>query len=58
MTTAERLRGTLSRLPSNTLFFGDNLHRIHKYLPDKCINLISVTSPFNSNRDHNLLFRE
>jgi DNA modification methylase len=45
-------------MPSNTLYYGDNLEVMRKYLPDECIDLVYLDPPFNSNRDYNLLFRE
>ena len=47
-----------SYMPSNTLYYGDNLEVMRKYLPDECIDLVYLDPPFNSNRDYNLLFRE
>jgi len=45
-------------MPSNTLYYGDNLEVMRKHLPDECIDLVYLDPPFNSNRDYNLLFRE
>jgi len=45
-------------MPENTLYYGDNLDVMRKYLPDECIDLVYLDPPFNSNRDYNLLFRE
>jgi len=45
-------------MPENTLYYGDNLEVMRKYLPDECIDLVYLDPPFNSNRDYNLLFRE
>jgi site-specific DNA-methyltransferase (adenine-specific) len=45
-------------MPSNTLYYGDNLEVMRKYLPDEGIDLVYLDPPFNSNRDYNLLFRE
>lgn len=41
----------------NTLYYGDNLDILRSYLPDECIDLVYLDPPFNSNRTHNLLFR-
>ncbi len=43
----------------NRLFYGDNLDilRNREYFPDECVDLIYLDPPFNSNRDHNVLFK-
>ena len=43
----------------NTLYYGDNLEilRNREYFPDECVDLIYLDPPFNSNRDHNVLFK-
>jgi DNA modification methylase len=45
-------------MPSNTLYYGDNLEVMRKYLSNECADLVYLDPPFNSNRDYNLLFRE
>jgi site-specific DNA-methyltransferase (adenine-specific) len=45
-------------MPENTLYYGDNLEVMRKYLPDASVDLVYLDPPFNSNRDYNLLFRE
>jgi site-specific DNA-methyltransferase (adenine-specific) len=45
-------------MPNNTLYYGDNLEVMRKYLPDASVDLVYLDPPFNSNRDYNLLFRE
>jgi len=44
----------------NRLYYGDNLEilRNREYFPDECVDLIYLDPPFNSNRDHNVLFKE
>lgn len=42
---------------SATLYFGDNLHVLKKYIKDETVDLIYLDPPFNSNADYNLLFR-
>ena len=44
----------------NRLYYGDNLEilRSREYFPDECVDLIYLDPPFNSNRDHNVLFKE
>ncbi len=43
----------------NRLYYGDNLDilRSREYFPDEFIDLIYLDPPFNSNRDHNVLFK-
>jgi 16S rRNA G966 N2-methylase RsmD len=51
----------LSMLPSmNRLYFGDNLKWLsdRKEFPDASVDLVYLDPPFNSNADHNVLFRE
>lgn len=47
-------------IPSNSLFFGDNLHflRDSEYFPSKSIDLIYLDPPFNSNQNFNVLYKE
>ena len=35
---------------TNTLYYGDNLPILKKYLPDASANLIYLDPPYNSNR--------
>ncbi len=42
----------------NTLYYGDNLEVLRKYIPDGCVDLVYLDPPFNSNQDYNVLFRE
>ncbi|GIV07891.1 MAG: restriction endonuclease subunit M [Fimbriimonadales bacterium] len=41
-----------------TLYYGDNLEVLRKYIGDESVDLIYLDPPFNSNRDYNLLFKE
>ncbi len=43
----------------NRLYYGDNLEilRSREYFPDESVDLIYLDPPFNSNRDHNVLFK-
>ena len=42
----------------NKLFYGDNLEILREHIPDDSVDLIYLDPPFNSNRDHSVLFRE
>ncbi|MCX6380845.1 MAG: DNA methyltransferase [Armatimonadetes bacterium] len=42
----------------NTLYFGDNLNVLEKHIADESVDLVYLDPPFNSNRDHNVLFKE
>src|SRR5439155_1090246 len=44
--------------PPNTLYYGDNLDILRRYLDDESIDLIYLDPPFNSNADYNVLFAE
>ena len=45
-------------LQQNTLYYGDNLEVLRKYIPNESIDLIYLDPPFNSKADYNVLFRE
>src|SRR5919108_1177180 len=42
----------------NTLYYGDNLEILRRYIDDESIDLIYLDPPFNSNADYNVLFAE
>jgi site-specific DNA-methyltransferase (adenine-specific) len=42
----------------NTLYFGDNLEIMRKYIADESIDLIYLDPPFNSQRAYNVFFPE
>ena len=44
--------------PPNTLYYGDNLEILLRYIEDESIDLIYLDPPFNSNADYNVLFAE
>jgi hypothetical protein len=48
----------LPDLPTNVLYYGDNLDILRRYLPDASVDLVYLDPPFNSNRDYNVIFRE
>ena len=41
---------------ANTLYFGDNLEVLRRYVPDRSIDFVYLDPPFNSKRNYNLLF--
>src|SRR5205085_8214954 len=44
--------------PANTLYYGDNLDILRRYVDDESVDLIYLDPPFNSNADYNVLFAE
>lgn len=42
----------------NTLYYGDNLDILRRYIPDNSIDLIYLDPPFKSNQSYNILFKE
>ncbi|MCE5241267.1 restriction endonuclease [bacterium] len=43
---------------TNTLYFGDNLDILRRYIRDETVDLIYLDPPFNSNASYNVLFKE
>lgn len=42
----------------NTLYYGDNLDIMRRYIADESVDLIYLDPPFNSDQDYNILFKE
>ncbi|MBI4444096.1 MAG: restriction endonuclease [Acidobacteria bacterium] len=42
----------------NTLYYGDNLDILRRYIADDSVDLIYLDPPFNSNQSYNVLFAE
>jgi site-specific DNA-methyltransferase (adenine-specific) len=42
----------------NTLYYGDNLDILGRYIKDETIDLVYLDPPFNSNQSYNVLFKE
>ena len=42
----------------NTLYYGDNLPVMRKFIKDESVDLIYLDPPFNSQADYNILFKE
>ena len=45
-------------MTGNTLYYGDNLDILQRYVKDESVDLIYLDPPFNSNRSYNVLFGE
>jgi len=43
---------------TNTLYYGDNLDILRRYIKDETIDLIYLDPPFNSNQSYNVLFAD
>ncbi len=44
--------------PKNSLYYGDNLDILRRYIKDESVDLVYLDPPFNSNADYNVLFSE
>ena len=42
----------------NTLYYGDNLDILKRYVKDETVDLVYLDPPFNSSQDYNVLFQE
>ena len=42
----------------NTLYYGDNLDVLRRYVADESVDLVYLDPPFKSNQDYNVLFQE
>jgi site-specific DNA-methyltransferase (adenine-specific) len=42
----------------NTLYYGDNLDILSRYIKDETIDLVYLDPPFKSNQNYNVLFKE
>jgi len=45
-------------MAKNTLYYGDNLDILRRYVPDESVDLVYLDPPFKSNQDYNVLFEE
>lgn len=45
-------------MPKNTLYYGDNLDILRRYIADESVDLVYLDPPFKSNQDYNVLFAE
>jgi DNA modification methylase len=44
--------------PPNTLYYGDNLDILRRYIADESVDLVYLDPPFNSDQNYNVLFVE
>jgi len=42
----------------NTLYYGDNLDILKRYIPEGSVDLVYLDPPFKSNQNYNILFKE
>jgi len=42
----------------NTLYYGDNLDILQRYIKDESVDLVYLDPPFNSNANYNVLFAQ
>jgi DNA modification methylase len=45
-------------MATNTLYYGDNVDILPRYIKDESVDLIYLDPPFKSNQDYNVLFEE
>jgi DNA modification methylase len=45
-------------MEDNTLYYGDNLDILKRYIKDETIDLVYLDPPFKSNQNYNVLFKE
>ncbi len=45
-------------MAQNTLYYGDNLDILRRYVKDETVDLVYLDPPFNSNATYNILFAE
>ena len=45
-------------MPENTLYYGDNLDVLRRYIASESVDLVYLDPPFNSNATYNVLFAE
>lgn len=50
--------GSLSRVTTRKLYFGDNLEIMRQHIADESVDLVYLDPPFNSNQSYNVLFKE
>lgn len=48
----------VNREMPNTLYYGDNLDILRRYVGDESVDLIYLDPPFKSDQNYNVLFKE
>ena len=43
---------------TNTLYYGDNLDILRRYVKDETVDLVYLDPPFKSSQNYNILFKE
>ena len=57
-TLASQASAREQTMATNTLYYGDNLDILRRYIKDESIDLVYLDPPFNSNQVYNVLFSE
>jgi site-specific DNA-methyltransferase (adenine-specific) len=52
-----RAQAETREAPTNTLYYGDNLEVLRRYIADESLDLVYLDPPFNSAQDYNVLFQ-
>ncbi len=55
---APMTRCVMTRDWKNTLYYGDNLDVLRRYVKDESVDLVYLDPPFNSSQTYNILFKE
>jgi len=45
-------------MAENTLYYGDNLEILRRYIENESVDLVYLDPPFKSDQDYNILFAE
>jgi site-specific DNA-methyltransferase (adenine-specific) len=45
-------------MDDNTLYYGDNLDILRRYIKDENVDLVYLDLPFKSSQNYNILFKE
>jgi len=48
----------MNQILTNTLYLGDNLEILRRFIPDNSVDLIYLDPPFGTNRDYRILYKE
>lgn len=47
-----------SKAFDNTLYYGNNLDILRRYIPDASIDLVYLDPPFKSSQNYNILYKK